>query len=80
VEITDTADEFIYAAEKIMSRKPESDWLNRVDAFLENISWDKTWTQMSELIEDVIERRRPARSASLPIGNLSRRAGAGLTT
>jgi UDP-galactopyranose mutase len=80
VEITDTADEFIYAAEKIMSRKPESDWLSRVDAFLENISWDKTWTQMSELIEDVIERRRPARSASLPIGNLSRRAGAGLTT
>lgn len=80
VEITDTADEFIQAAEKIMARSPESDWLNRVDAFLENISWDKTWTQMSELIEDVIQRRRPARSASLPFGNLSRRAGAGLTT
>ena len=80
VEITDSPDEFIQAAEKLLSRPAQSDWLNRVDAFLENISWDKTWSQMSQLIEDVIERRRPARSASLPLGHLSRRAGAGLTT
>ena len=80
VEITDSPDEFIHAAEKLLSRSPQSDWLDRVDAFLENISWDKTWSQMSQLIEDVIERRRPARSASLPLGDLSRRAGAGLTT
>ena len=80
VEITDSPDEFIQAAEKLLSRPEQSEWLNRVDAFLENVSWDKTWSQMSELIDDVIERRRPARSASLPLGDLSRRAGAGITT
>ena len=80
VDIADTPDEFIKAAEKILSRPASSDWLTRVDAFLENISWDKTWAQMSGLIDEVIERRRPARSASLPLGNFIRRAGAGVTT
>jgi UDP-galactopyranose mutase len=80
VDIADTPDEFIKAAEKILSRPASSDWMARVDAFLENISWDKTWAQMSGLIEEVIDRRRPARSASLPLGNFIRRAGAGVTT
>ena len=80
VEITDSPDEFIEAAEKLLSRSAQSEWLTRVDAFLENISWDKTWAEMLQLIEDVIRRRRPARSASLPLGHLSRQAGAGLTT
>ena len=80
VEITDTPDEFIKAAEKILSTPASSDWLNRVDAFLENISWDKTWAQMSDLIDKVTERRRPARSASLPLSHFTRRAGVGLTT
>ena len=48
VEITDTADEFIAAAEKILSRSNRSEWLQKVDAYLENISWDKTWAQMSQ--------------------------------
>ncbi len=80
VEIADSADEFIQAAEKIMSRSDQSEWLNRVDAFLENISWDKTWAQISELIDEVERQRRPARSASVPLSNFTRRAGAGLTT
>ena len=80
VEIADQPGEFIEAAEKILSSSGSSEWLAKVDAFLENVSWDKTWAQMSDLIDEVIEGRRPARSASLPLGNLSRRAGAGLTT
>ena len=73
VEITDTADEFIAAAEKILSRSDRSEWLQKVDAFLENISWDKTWAQMSELIDEVIERKRPTRA--LPLNGMSQRAG-----
>jgi len=81
VEISDSPDEFVQAAEKLLARSAEPEWLSKVDAFLENISWDKTWAQMSGLIDDVIERRRrPARSTSLPLRDLSRRAGAGLTT
>jgi UDP-galactopyranose mutase len=65
VEITDEPDEFIRAAEGILSRPAESEWLKKVDAFLEHISWDKTWKQMSELIDQVVRRRRLARGCRL---------------
>ena len=77
VEIADTADEFIAAAEQLLAKTDQSEWLKRVDAFLENVSWDKTWTQMSDLIDEVIERKRPASSTSLPIGGATQRASAG---
>jgi UDP-galactopyranose mutase len=81
VEITDTADEFIAAAEKILSgSRCGAEWLSKVDAFLENISWDNTWAQMSDLIDRVIRKKRPARSARLPLDRVSQRAGAAATT
>ena len=80
VEIADTPDDLIRAAEKIMSRKDRSEWLRKVDAFLENISWDKTWAQMSKLIDEVIYRRRPARRAAMPLNGVSNRANAAATT
>ena len=33
-------------------------WLQKVDAFLANMSWDKTWAQMSELINSAIATRQ----------------------
>jgi len=79
VSIADTADDFIAAAEDILSPTTPSartEWMRRVDTFLENISWDKTWAQMSDLIDRVIERKRLARSASLPLNRVSESAGA----
>lgn len=80
VEIADTADEFIAAAEKILSKPAQTEWLKKVDAFVQNISWDKTWAQMSDLIDEVIERKRPASSTSLPLNRATQRAGAGAST
>lgn len=80
VEIADTADEFIAAAEKLLAKTGHSEWLKRVDAFLENISWDKTWAQMSDLIDEVVQSRRPASSTSLPLNGATQRAGAGART
>lgn len=80
VEIADTADEFIAAAEKLLAKTDRSEWLKRVDAFLENISWDKTWSQMSDLIDKAIVRRRPASSTSMPINGATQRARAGART
>lgn len=83
VEITDTADELVAAAEKILSQSSspaQAEWLQRVDAFLENISWDKTWAQMSDLIDEVIERKRPARATALPLNRFSQRAGVAART
>lgn len=80
VEISDTPAEFIKAAEKILGRKDHVEWLTKVDAFLKDISWDKTWAQMSNLIAEVIERKRPARATSLPFDSAGRRASAAATT
>ena len=80
VEIADGPEEFIKAAEKIFAKSGQAEWLTRVDAFLENISWDKTWAQMSSLIDKVIEKKRPARRASLPLNRVNQRTGAAVTT
>ena len=76
VEIADAPDEFIYAAEKILLRSNGVEWLARVDAFLANVSWDKTWKQMSDLIDAVIERKRLVKSATVPLNKVGQRAGA----
>ncbi len=78
VEIADTAEDFIRAAEKILSRSAEDEWLARVDAFVGNLSWDKTWAQMSNLIEKVTERKRPLKS-KLPLGAYGQQTGATAT-
>lgn len=61
VRIAGTPEEFIDAIEA--SLKPEAtskEWLERVDQFLANISWDQTWAGMSELIDRVsLHRRKP---------------------
>ena len=68
VQIADDPDEFVRAAEKILSRPQEkTEWLARVDDFLADVSWDKTWSQMAALINDVIENRQLAKSASAAV-------------
>jgi UDP-galactopyranose mutase len=71
VRIADTPIDFILAAEDFMAAGGNnSEWLNRVDDFLADISWDKTWGQMSDLISKTIETKqrgsaRPARVADV---------------
>ncbi len=50
VHIADTADEFIQAAELELDKKDKSLWLQKVDDFLSDNSWDNTWKKMMELI------------------------------
>ena len=58
VRIADTIAEFVAAAEAAMSEDTQaSGWLNRVDAFLEQISWDRTWSSMMQLIESALATR-----------------------
>lgn len=76
VEIADTPDDFIRAAEKILSNPHDSEWLSRVDAFIGNLSWDQTWNQMSNLIDAVVARKRPMKSPRVPLDRFEQRAGA----
>ncbi len=57
VEIADDADAFIKSAEKILTLNNKTEWNNKVDAFLANISWNKTWSKMSALIEDALDKK-----------------------
>jgi UDP-galactopyranose mutase len=58
VYIADTVTSFSVAIEKALETRGSAKWLHRVDQFLGNISWDKTFRQMFILIEATIERNR----------------------
>lgn len=59
VHIADTVPEFVDAiAAALEQHQQYPDWLNRVDAFLAQTSWDMTWQSMHELIEAAISHKR----------------------
>lgn len=66
VDIADTAEELIRAAERVLAPDyDQSQWLKRVDSFLAGMSWDQTWSEMSNLIDNVVAARTPkSRAAS----------------
>jgi glycosyltransferase involved in cell wall biosynthesis len=71
VSIADTVAEFVQAVEAALAEQPKrAAWLERVDQFLAQTSWDKTWGQMARLIDDACRARRT------PIVSTAR-AGAG---
>jgi UDP-galactopyranose mutase len=53
VRIARNADEFVQAIEQILSEEVSKDKLLERDAFLAEMSWDKTWKDMSMLIDAV---------------------------
>jgi UDP-galactopyranose mutase len=72
VKIADTPEDLIRAAEDIFAKaKDDSEWIARVDDFLKDISWDKTWEQMSGLIEHAVAARRTAKAASVSLAKVS---------
>jgi UDP-galactopyranose mutase len=65
VRIADTVEEFVTAALAAMKEDCEaSGWLAIVDAFLEQISWDRTWNSMMQLIESALAARMERSIAS----------------
>jgi len=64
VQIADTTDEFVLAIERALNADEEqAEWLRRVDVFLSQNSWDRTWARMSQLIEDAVDNRLTAAAA-----------------
>lgn len=68
VEIADTAEQFIGAAEKIFRRENSVEWLKSADKFLSEISWDKTWAEMNRLICEQIEEKSKPKAAEKAVG------------
>ena len=48
---------FIAAIEQSLTYEMGFKWRHRVDAFLHTLSWDRTWSDMNKLIEEVIASR-----------------------
>lgn len=65
VRIADTAEQFIKAADAILA-EDESDRIRRADAFLSRMSWDRTWAQMSAMIEEASAARQNAGQSHQP--------------
>jgi UDP-galactopyranose mutase len=80
VQIADQPDEFIAAAQALLSQTPEErkQWLSRVDSFLSVFSWDDTWARMSSLIEDVCAPRGSRLAASAQAAVKANAAGSAL--
>ncbi|WOD40271.1 glycosyltransferase family 1 protein [Nodosilinea sp. E11] len=69
VHIADTVPEFVEAiATALDPQQTPADWLDRVDEFLAQTSWDLTWEAMNERIEAAIaaNARQPLRSKTAP--------------
>jgi UDP-galactopyranose mutase len=62
VVIADEPADFVAGIQKSLLLGP--DWLNKVDAYLWNISWDQTWNRMNLLLADTWDRITKSNRAS----------------
>jgi UDP-galactopyranose mutase len=51
VHIAANAEQLVKHGEAILKSKRKKSWLQKVDAFLDGNSWDRTWSQMAKHIE-----------------------------
>lgn len=73
VKIAATPAEFIAACEAALTLKP-ADWQPAVDEKLASMSWDRTFDQMSQLVDEAMRNDRPV--IRLPVMRSSRRRSA----
>lgn len=57
VRIADTAEDFVAAAGAALA-EDRADGQAQADAFLANVSWERTWAQMNALIEEAISSKQ----------------------
>lgn len=74
VQIAETAEEFVAAIETAMQQGQDPEWLDRVDAFLSQTSWDRTWSTMSDLMQKTIARKQQQFSEAMtqPVAGASK--------
>jgi UDP-galactopyranose mutase len=70
VEIADTADDFIKSAEFELNRQDRTEWLQKVDEFLLDNSWDNTWSKMQQLIKQTENSKKNSTPKNI-ISNLN---------
>lgn len=71
VGIADGPDEFIRITDSMLKSPPNLEFRLRVDSFLSQSSWDKTWNDMNKLIENKITLKSSGRQQMAPIAGIS---------
>lgn len=61
VHIAATPQDFVQSVEKALTQVNDNQWLQKVDKFLEHISWDKTWQNMVMHMGEVLQEKRSNR-------------------
>lgn len=62
VHIAATPALFVAAAEAILTKTGYTEWLAKVDRFLLDVSWEKTWQNMQAIIDKAIEYKQNIKS------------------
>jgi UDP-galactopyranose mutase len=57
VHVAETVDEWVQAIESALAETDRRGWLQRVDQELARTSWNRTWREMSDLMDEVLEQR-----------------------
>jgi UDP-galactopyranose mutase len=65
VHIAFDANEFIKAAEYELEHKNDRGWLGKVDHHLSFISWDRTWNDMTGLIDNMIRNKNTTNTTKI---------------
>jgi len=58
VSIVHSAEEFITAGEQLLEQTNRVKWLKQVDEFLAENSWDKTFNEMNEIINETLNTKK----------------------
>jgi glycosyltransferase involved in cell wall biosynthesis len=66
VEIVERPEELVASAEMELKRADRQEWLTRVDDHLSTISWDITWSRMSELITSQLYKNQHSTTEKTP--------------
>jgi UDP-galactopyranose mutase len=79
VEIADTSHDLITAADRLLAdNSGRTEWLSRVDDFLADMSWDRTWGQMSTLIEQVVDANDSTPRSAVPMARAATETRVGI--
>lgn len=54
VRVADTVDAFVEAVQAALTDTDRDAWLSKVDGFLAQTSWDRTWAGMAHLVGEVV--------------------------
>jgi glycosyltransferase involved in cell wall biosynthesis len=69
VQIADNAADFGKAIKTALTQRDDADWQQRTDDYLATISWDQTWQQMVDLMQDRLWAKKPDASTTTAAGS-----------